>query len=52
MELLGHSFVNLTMNTYGHVLEQMKRGTARQIDTTFGPVAVKLAVKPTADKVN
>jgi integrase len=51
MELLGHSSITVTMNTYGHVLEEMKSETARQIDAVFGPVAVKLAVKPSADAV-
>ena len=52
MELLGHSSINVTMNTYGHVLDDMKRETARQTDAVFSPVAVKLAVKPKAAKVN
>jgi integrase len=52
MELLGHSSITLTMNTYGHVLEAMKRETAQQIDAVFGPVAVKLAVTPPAGRVN
>jgi integrase len=46
MELLGHSSFTLTMNTYGHVMDEMKRETARQIDAVFNPVAVKAAVKP------
>lgn len=36
MELLGHSTISLTMNTYGHVLEEMKKETARQTDALFG----------------
>jgi len=35
MELLGHSSITLTMNTYGHVLEEMQRETARQTDAVF-----------------
>ncbi|HEX3748065.1 MAG TPA: site-specific integrase [Bryobacteraceae bacterium] len=35
MELLGHSSFTLTMNTYGHVLEEMKKETARQADAVF-----------------
>lgn len=38
MELLGHSTISLTMNTYGHVLEEMNRETARQTDAVFGPL--------------
>ena len=37
MELLGHSSFNLTMNTYGHILEEMKKETARQTDAVFSP---------------
>src|SRR5262249_18296854 len=35
MDLLGHSSITLTMNTYGHMLEEMKRETARQTDAIF-----------------
>jgi integrase len=45
MELLGHSSINLTMNTYGHVLEEMKKETANQMDAVFDPVAVKSLAK-------
>ena len=37
MELLGHSSISLTMNTYGHILEEMKRETACQTDAVFNP---------------
>jgi hypothetical protein len=40
MELLGHSSVNLTMNTYGHVLEEMKHEIARKTDAIFTPTTV------------
>lgn len=40
------------MNTYGHVLEAMRRETAQQIAAVFIPVAVKMAVKPPTDVVN
>jgi len=45
MELLGHSSISLTMNTYGHVLEEMKRETARKTDAMFNSSE---PVKPTA----
>jgi integrase len=51
MELLGHSSITVTMNVYGHVLDEMRRETARQIDAVFSPVAVKAAVKPVSDRV-
>ena len=37
MELLGHSSISLTMNTYGHMLVEMKQETARQTDAIFNP---------------
>jgi integrase len=52
MELLGHSSISLTMNTYGHVLKETRRETARQTDAVFTRLAVKLAVKPKAESVN
>lgn len=52
MELLGHSTISLTMNTYGHVLESMRRETANQMDAILKPVAVKTAVKPRARAVS
>jgi integrase len=35
MELLGHASITTTMNTYGHVLDEMKKETARQTDAVF-----------------
>ena len=52
MELFGHSSISLTMNTYGHVLEEMKHETARKMDEALNPVAVKLAVNSVATKAN
>lgn len=46
MDLLGHSTISLTMNTYGHVLQEMRRETAQETDAVFNRLAVKLAVKP------
>jgi hypothetical protein len=46
MELLGHSSITLTMNTYGHVLDEMKKETAKQMDAILNPAAVSLAVNP------
>ena len=60
MELIGHSSISLTMNTYGHVLEEMKRETARQTDAVLERLVVKegLFIKdggtpvPVADKTS
>ena len=52
MELFGHSSISLTMNTYGHVLEDMKHETARKMDEALNPVAVKLAVNSATAKAN
>jgi integrase len=32
MELLGHSQISLTMNTYSHVLPELKREAAAQME--------------------
>ena len=32
MEILGHSQISLTMNTYSHVLPGLKREAAKQMD--------------------
>jgi integrase len=52
MELFGHSSIGLTMNAYGHVLEEMKHETTRKMDDGLNPVAVKLAVNSAATKAN
>jgi integrase len=52
MDLLGHSFIAVTMNIYSHVLDPMKQEIARQTDEVFKPVAVNLAVKPASGKAN
>ncbi len=52
MELLGHSSISLTMNTYGHVPEEMKRETARHTDAVFDRFAAALPLKSVAESVN
>jgi integrase len=37
-QLLGHSSIVLTSNTYGHVLEQRQRQVARGMDAVLGVV--------------
>ena len=41
MELLGHSEINLTMNTYSHVIPEVQREAAARMDEILAPVAVK-----------
>jgi integrase len=36
MEMLGHSQISVTMNTYGHVLPETQRQAARQLDELLG----------------
>lgn len=36
METLGHSQISLTMNTYAHVIPDLQRKTADQMDELFG----------------
>jgi hypothetical protein len=40
------------MNTYGHVVKEMRKETARQTDAVFNRLAVKLAVKPETEIIN
>ena len=35
MELLGHSDVTMTLNTYSHVLASLKEDAARRMDTAL-----------------
>ena len=35
-QLLGHSSITLTSNTYGHELEQRQRQVARAMDAVLG----------------
>lgn len=43
MDLLGHSSIALTMNTYSHVIPAMQREAANQMDAIFNPVASSVA---------
>jgi len=36
MEILGHSTITLTMNTYAHVLPEAQRQAAARMDDLFG----------------
>ena len=49
MELLGHSQIAITMNTYSHVIPALKREAASSMDAaqqTLAPVASSVATKP------
>lgn len=37
MEILGHSQINLTMNTCTHVIPDLQRRTNGRMDELFGP---------------
>ncbi len=54
-ELLRHSSIQLTMDTYGHLFDEMQRETADKMDAVLAPipepVAVKVAVKPRLRRV-
>lgn len=36
MDLLGHSSIKLTMDTYGHVFDESKRELAQTMDRILG----------------
>ncbi len=36
MEILGHSQISLTMNTYSHVIDELRHEAAAQIDAVLG----------------
>ena len=38
MEILGHSQISLTMNTYTHVVPELKRQATDQLDDLLGPL--------------
>jgi integrase len=35
MEILGHSQIHTTMNTYAHVIQELHQDAANKIDTIF-----------------
>jgi integrase len=52
-ELLGHSQVSFTMQTYAHVLPEVQKRTAAAMDEilTPKPVATTVATKPVSERV-
>jgi integrase len=37
MEVLGHSQISLTLNTYSHVIPALQRDAAERMDSVLGP---------------
>jgi len=52
MELLGHSAIAVTMNTYSHVVPTLRKEAAEQMDAILTPVATTVATKPPIPKLN
>ncbi|HET9530132.1 MAG TPA: site-specific integrase, partial [Blastocatellia bacterium] len=52
MDLLGHSQIGLTMNTYSHVIPAMQNEVANRMDEILTPVAVSVAVREENQTVN
>jgi integrase len=52
MEILGHSSISLTMNTYSHVIPAMQRAAADQMDAVLNPVAANLAATPETKRLH
>jgi len=54
MEILGHSQISLTMNTYSHVIPAMQQDVADQMDAILQPrrpVAARVAARPESKPV-
>ena len=52
MEILGHSQISVTLNTYSHVIPAMQREVAGKMDEILHPVAVNVAVKAETARPN
>ena len=51
MEILGHSTISLTMNTYSHVLPKAQRDAAEPLDRLFTAERADAAVPALLDEV-
>ncbi len=51
MDILGHSQIALTMNTYGHVFLSIQREAASKMDEILSRVDVRVAVKDGLEQV-
>jgi hypothetical protein len=54
MELLGHSQIAITMNTYSHMVPALRKETANQMDQILDPngVATTVATKSSSKGLN
>jgi hypothetical protein len=56
MELLGHSQIAITMNTYSHVVPALRKDASDRMEALLNPpksgVATTVAIKPTAEAIN
>jgi integrase len=52
MEILGHSQIAVTMNTYSHVIPSMKSEVASRMDEILNPVATSVATSGEIPKPN
>ncbi len=50
-ELLGHSQVSFTMQTYAHVLPEAQKDVAAKMDAILNPVATSVAASKSSQKV-
>jgi hypothetical protein len=44
MEILGHSQISTTMNTYGHVLPEVQREAVTVLDTLFSEASAEAVI--------
>jgi integrase len=52
MELLGHSQIAVTMNTYSHVVPALRRDAAKKVDAILNPVSIALSNVAAGPKPN
>ncbi|MCX6634070.1 MAG: site-specific integrase, partial [Acidobacteria bacterium] len=51
-DILGHSQISLTLDTYSHVLLTLKAEAAETMEQALGPLATALATTPKSDRPN
>lgn len=50
-ERLGHSSVNITLDTYSHVLPDLQRDAAEALDRVLGPAMIRELARSWASSV-